>query len=281
MAKRTFVAIFTLLCFWPAAARAQSAPAVTESSSPKEQSGQPTPDGSAAGLPTLTDADRAAAFPDVKGQPVHDNMINSFVLFDQLEWQAGDAGNGLNWENKGWIGGDLNRFWFRTEGDSEGGRLQTAYAHALYGRAIARWWDVVAGVRQDLRPGPAQTWAAVGIQGLAPQWFDVEATAYVGAAGRTHLRFETEYELLLTNRLILQPRVEFDLYGKADPERGIGAGLSAADAGIRVRYEFRREFAPYVGVVWTRKFFGTADFAQAQGEKAGGARAVAGLRFWF
>ena len=127
-------------------------------------------------------------------------------MFDQLEWQAGDTGNGVSWENKGWIGGDLNRFWFRTEGDGEGGRLGTAYAHALYGRAIARWWDVVAGVRQDLRPGPAQTWAAVGIQGIAPDWFEVEATAYVGASGRTHVRFETEYELLLTNRLVLQPR---------------------------------------------------------------------------
>ncbi len=282
IAKGALVVMLTLLCFWPAAANAQSAPAAAESSSTKEQSAGPsTQDGSAAGVPPLTDADRAAAFPDVEGHAVHDSMINSFVLFDQLEWQAGDAVNGLNWENKGWIGGDLNRFWFRTEGDSKGGRLETAYAHALYGRAIARWWDVVAGVRQDFRPGPAQTWAAVGIQGLAPQWFEVEATAYVGTAGRTHLRFETEYELLLTNRLILQPRVEFDLYGKADPERGIGAGLSAADAGIRLRYEFRRELAPYVGVVWTRKFFGTADFAEAQGEKTGGARAVAGLRFWF
>ena len=106
----------------------------------------------------------------------------------------------------------------------EGGDLAEAQAHAPYGRAIHRWWDVVAGVRQDFRPGPARTWAAVGVQGLAPYWFEVEATAYIGESGRTHFRFETEYELLLTNRLVLQPLVELEIYGKSDPERGIGAG---------------------------------------------------------
>jgi copper resistance protein B len=229
----------------------------------------------------LTDADRAAAFPDVDGHRVHDSAVAYFVLFDQLEWQTGDSGNGMSWDNKGWIGGDLNRFRFRTEGDSAGGRLAVASTHFLYGRAIGRWWDIVAGVRQDLRPGPAQTWAAVGIQGLAPYWFDVEATAYVGQSGRTHLRFETEYQLLLTNRLILQPLVELEIYGKSDPEHGFGAGLTTADGGIRLRYEFRRELAPYVGVVWSRKFFGTSDLANAAGEKSRGARLAGGLRFWF
>jgi copper resistance protein B len=109
----------------------------------------------------------------------------------------------------------------------------------------------------------------------------VEATAYVGASGRTAVRFETQYELLLTNRLILQPLVDLEIYGKSDPEHGIGAGLSTADAGLRLRYEFRREFAPYVGVVWNGKFFGTAELANAGGEKSGGARLAAGLRFWF
>ena len=132
-----------------------------------------------------------------------------------------------------------------------------------------------------MRPGPAQTWAAVGVQGLAPYWFNVEATAYVGAAGRTHFRFETEYELLLTNRLILQPLVEVEVYGKSDPERGIGTGLSTADAGLRLRYEVRREFAPYVGLVWSRQFFGTADLAEATGGRSGGARLAVGIRLWF
>lgn len=234
-----------------------------------------------AGIPAITDEDRAAAFPDVDGHTVHDEAVHYFVLFDQLEWQAGNGASGLSWDNKGWIGGDVNRFWFRTEGESEDGNLDAAQAHALYGRAIARWWDLVAGVRQDVRPGPPQTWAAVGIQGLAPYWFEVEATGYVGESGRTHFRFETEYELLLTNRLVLQPLVELEIYGKSDPEHGIGAGLSSLDAGLRLRYEFRRELAPYVGVTWKRKFFGTADLAEAAGDDTSGLRLALGVRVWF
>jgi copper resistance protein B len=217
----------------------------------------------------------------VEGHSVHDKAVSYFVLFDQLEWQATDDGSSVSWDNKGWIGGDRDRLWFRTEGAGNDRRIGDAHAHVLYGRAIARWWDLVVGVRQDMRPGPAQTWAAVGVQGLAPYWFDVEATAYIGAAGRTHFRFETEYELLLTNRLVLQPLVEVEVYGKSDPEHGIGAGLSTADAGIRLRYEVRREIAPYVGLVWSRKFFGTADLAETTGDRSEGARLAVGIRLWF
>lgn len=235
------------------------------------------------GIPPLTDEDRAAAFPklDDEGHAVHDDAIHYYVLFDQLEWQAGDGFTAGNWDNRGWIGRDINRFWVRTEGEAEGSNLATSQAHALYGRAIHPWWDLVVGVRQDFRPGPARTWAAVGIQGLAPYWFEIEATAYVGASGRTHARFEVEYELLLTNRLILQPLIEAEIVGKSDPERGIGSGLSTTDAGLRLRYELRRELAPYVGVVWSNKWGKTADFARAANEDTGGPRFVAGLRFWF
>jgi copper resistance protein B len=235
-----------------------------------------------AGIPPVTDVDRAAAFSELNGQhAVHDDAVNYYVLFDQLEWQMGDGTTAGSWDNKGWIGKDVNRFWFRTEGEAEDGDLGEAQAHALYGRAIHRWWDLVVGVRQDFRPGPQRTWAAVGIQGLAPYWFEVEATAYIGEAGRTHFRVETEYELLFTNRLILQPLVELELYGKSDPERRIGAGLSSGEAGLRLRYEFRRELAPYIGVTWNRKFFGTGDFAEAAGEDKGGAKLALGVRVWF
>ncbi len=230
-------------------------------------------------IPPITDEDRRAAFPDVEGHAVHDNAINYFVLFDGLEWQGGDRG-GLRWDNTGWVGQDRDRFWFRTEGEASDGRFEHGEAHALYGRAIARWWDVVAGVRQDVRPGPAQTWAAVGIQGLAPYWFEIEGTAYVGAGGRTQFRFETEYEILLTNRLILQPLIELQVYGKADPERGVGAGLGSTEAGLRLRYVFRRELAPYVGVTWDRTFFATRDLAKSAGGRTGGARLAVGIRLW-
>ncbi len=232
-------------------------------------------------IPPLTDEDRKAAFPDVEGHAVHDNAVSYFVLLDQLEWQTGNGASGLSIDSRGWVGQDRDRLWFRAEGDGDDGRVGEAQTHVLYGRRFSRWWDWVAGVRQDFRPGPAQTWAAFGVQGLAPYWFEVEATAYVGASGRTHARFEVEYELLLTNRLILQPLLETEIFGKSDPERGVGAGLSTTDAGFRLRYEFKREAAPYIGVTWRNKWGKTADFAEAAGEETGGARFVTGLRLWF
>lgn len=232
-------------------------------------------------IPPVTDADRQAAFPDVQGHTVHDRSINFFVLLDQLEWQTGSGADALSWDTKGWIGQDRNRFWFRSEGDRAGGRTEQAQTNLLYGRAIARWWDVIAGVRLDTLPDTPRSALAVGIQGLAPYWFEVEASAYVEPSGRTHLRVETEYEQLITSRLVLQPLVEFEIYGRADRERRIDAGLSTGELGFRLRYEFRREFAPYVGVVWTRRFFGTADLARAAGEDVAGTRLAVGLRTWF
>ena len=235
-----------------------------------------------AGIPPISDEDRAAAFPQLNSQhTVHDDGIHYYVLFNQLEWQGGDGSSTGAWDTNGWIGRDVNRLWFRTEGEAEEGDLGETQAHVLFGRAIHRWWDLVGGVRHDFGPGPNRTWAAVGIQGLAPYWFEVEATAYLGASGRTHFRVETEYELLLTNRMVLQPLVEFEIYGKSDPERGMGSGLSSGEGGLRLRYELRRELAPYIGVTWRRKFFGTADLAEAAGEDAGAAKLALGVRVWF
>jgi copper resistance protein B len=250
---------------------------------PQEQAGtsEEPPRGLPGFIPPLTEEDRAAAFPDVEAHAVHDRGVHSFVLFDQLEWQAAAAGSGFNLDGKGWIGGDRSRVWVRAEGERAGGRTAEAQAHVLYARQFSRWWDIVGGIRQDFRPGPAQTWAAVGIQGLAPHWFDVEATAYLGASGRTHARFEVEYELLLTNHVILQPLVEAEVFGKSDPERGVGAGLSTTDVGLRLRYAFRPDIAPYAGVVWRNEWGKTADFSRADGEETGGARLVAGVRLWF
>lgn len=232
-------------------------------------------------IPPLTDEDRKAAFPDVEGHALHDRALHYYVLLDQLEWQAVNGGSGPTLDSKGWVGRDRDRIWFRAEGESEEGRVSEAQAHMLYGRQVSRWWDIVGGIRQDFRPGPAQTWAAIGVQGLAPYWFEIEATAYVGASGRTHARFEVEYELLVTNRLVFQPLVEAEIFGKSDPERGIGTGVSTTDAGFRLRYQFRREVAPYVGVVWSNKWGKTADFAETAGDRTGGMRLVAGVRLWF
>lgn len=232
-------------------------------------------------LPPVTDADRAAAFPDVHGHAVHDRMWHYRVLFDQLEWQSIHGAQGLRWDNKSWFGGDVNRLWLKSEGEAVDGVLDDAEVQLLYARSFSRWWDLVAGIRHDFRPSPQHTWLAFGIQGLAPQWFEIDLTGYVGSTGHTAARLEVEYELLLTNRLVLQPLVELSLAGKDDPDRGIGAGLSTGEVGFRFRYEVRREFAPYLGVVWHRKLFGTADFAAAEGRDVGGWHLVAGLRTWF
>ena len=267
-------------------------PATKQTAKPQPTQKQPAAEGHSAHMahaaetpkepiPPVTDADRAAAFPpELEGHTVHDRRITTFVLFDQLEWQGAGSG-GVNIENSSWIGGDVNRLWLRAEGETEEGDAESITIDALYGRSVSRWWDLVLGIRQDFRPGPSQTWAAFGIQGLAPYWFEVEATGYVGAGGRTSIRLEAEYDLLLTNRLILQPLAELDFYGKDDPEREIGAGLSSIETGARLRYEFRREFAPYVGVTWSRKLFGTADFARDEGDDVSGARLAFGLRTWF
>jgi copper resistance protein B len=203
------------------------------------------------------------------------------VLFDQFEWRNTAEGNAAVWDAQGWYGGDYNKLWIKTEGERVGGTTQDARADLLWDRNFSRWWSVQAGARQDFGAGPSRTWAAIGVQGLAPYWFNTEATFYVGEQGRTAARLKTEYELLLTQRFILQPEAEANLYGKADPARQLGSGLSDLQVGLRLRYEVRREFAPYVGVVWARSFGGTADGVRASGGRVSDVQFVAGLRVWF
>jgi len=232
-------------------------------------------------IPPVTDADRAAAAPPGGHHAMTDNAIHSYVLLNRLEAWDADPGAGQAWEGQGWIGTDLNRAWLRSEGERTDGRTEAADLEVLYGRSVSTWWDVVGGIRHDFQPGGSQTFAAIGVQGLAPQKFEVEATAYLGEGGQTAARLEAEYELLLTNRLILQPLVEIEAYGRNDAARGIGSGLSTAEAGLRLRYEFTRQFAPYLGVVHERAFGRTADLHRDAGESINDTRLVAGFRIWF
>jgi copper resistance protein B len=202
------------------------------------------------------------------------------LLFDQLERRNTAAGNAAVWGVEGWYGGDTNKVWLRSEGERVGGRTQNARAELSWDHAFARWWSVQTGGRQDFGTGPGRTWAAIGVQGLAPYWFNTEATFYVGEQGRTAVRLKTEYELLLTQRLILQPEGEANLYGKSDPARQLGSGLSDLEIGLRLRYEVRREFAPYIGVVWSRQFGGTADRVRESGGNPSDVQFVVGVRAW-
>lgn len=230
-------------------------------------------------IPLVTDADRAAAFPPaLPAHTTHGQTTHSFWLVDRLETSGGGDGG---WEGTAWVGRDINRLWVRTEGEVDDGRVEDGNVEMLYGHSVATWWDVVAGIRQDIGEGPSRTYAAFGVQGLAPYKFEVEATGYIGSGGRTAATLEAEYDTLFTNRLILQWRAEANLHGRDDPARGIGSGLSTAEAGVRLRYEIRREFAPYIGIEVERAFGDTADLRRIDGRDTTETRVVAGIRVWF
>jgi copper resistance protein B len=153
-------------------------------------------------IPPLTNADRAAVYKSPGGHQVHDTALNSFFIFEKLEWQDADDGSALNWEAQGWIGGDVDRLWLHSEGERTNGKTEEAEVQALWGHAISPWWNLVGGVRQDFKPGDPQTWAAFGIRGLALYNFEAQATAYLGEGGQTAARLEGDYDILLTNKLI-------------------------------------------------------------------------------
>lgn len=203
------------------------------------------------------------------------------LLVDRIESQHTSDGNVTAYDAQAWFGRDYNRLVIKAEGDYGQGKLQEARAEALWGHAIATFWDTQLGARYDSGLGPDRGWLAFGVQGLAPYWFDVEATAYAGSQGRTAVRLAASYDLPFTQKLILQPRIELNAYGKNDEARGIGSGLADGAAGLRLRYEFTRQIAPYVGVERAERFGKTADLARAAGEGADETRWVAGVRFWF
>lgn len=209
-------------------------------------------------------------------------MAFSQLMPDRLEYRAGKGRDSYHWEGEGWIGGDIHRFAFKTEGEGDiGGRLERAEVQALYSRAIDPWFNLEAGVRQDFRPGPQRSYAVIGIEGLAPYWFEVGAQAFLSDKGDAHLRLEGSYDQRITQRLILQPAVEMNIAAQHVPELGIGSGITDFELGLRLRYEIAREFAPYVGVNWERKLGDTADYARAAGERASATSLVMGVRFWF
>ncbi len=200
---------------------------------------------------------------------------------DRLEGARGDGNSFTAYDLQAWYGRTYDRALFKAEGDINSNEIADARSELLWGHAVAAYWDTQLGVRYDSGEGPNRGWLAFGVQGLAPYWFEVDLTGYLGEEGRTALRLETEYELLLTQQLILQPRVEANAYGRSDTRRGLGSGLSELTAGLRLRYEIRRELAPYVGVEWARNFGETQDLVKDAGEGASETRLVAGLRFWF
>jgi copper resistance protein B len=212
----------------------------------------------------------------------HGNMTFYRILIDRLEVGVRNGRDGYSWDAQGWFGGDLDRLWVKTEGEGEfGGDVERAEVQALWSHALDPWFNLQTGVRYDFRPDPERAYLVLGIQGLAPYWFEFGAAAFLSTKGDLSVRLEAEYDQRVTQRLILQPRVELDFSLQDVPELGIGSGLSAAEAGLRLRYEFVPEFAPYVGVQYERAFSGSADFARAAGREVGGWSLLAGVRAWF
>jgi len=220
--------------------------------------------------------------------PVEDSMIIYHVLLDQFEGRTNGPDNEFRWDGEGWIGTDFNRLWFKSEGFFERGRATDGDSEALYDRPIPflKYFDVQAGVRYDLDSSPGRTWGAIGVEGLAPYWFRLEPTFYF-SGGRMAGRLVASYDLLITNRLILQPEVEINAYSQSDPRRGIGSGLSDLDTGLRLRYEFirdpafSRKIAPYVGFAYSGSFGQTAAFTRAEGGNPNDPRFVFGVRLWY
>lgn len=210
----------------------------------------------------------------------HGGSLNFLVLGERLE--QSDADTGL-WELQGWLGYDYDKLWFKTEGeyDTHADATEHSEVQALYSHAFAPYWDLQAGLRRDDAGSEARTYAVIGLMGLAPNWFEIDAAAFVSEQGDLSARLETEYELRFTQKLFLQPRLELNYSFAGDPQMRIGEGFSEASVGLRLRYEWRREIAPYVGVEWARAYGNTATLLRAAGEEREDVRAVAGLRFWY
>ena len=231
----------------------------------------------------VQDQTRVAPFEYVGGmQPVMDNTVFTHALLEQAEGRWNGRNTQFRYDGQAWTGTDYNKLWLKSEGLVDNrGRFTDGIHEVLYDRAVTTYFDVQAGVRVDLDRGPTRTWAALGVQGLSLYFFDLEATAYASDRGRFAGRLKASYDLLITNRLVLQPEAELNFYSKADAARGTGAGFSDIDAGLRLRYEFSRKLAPYVGVSYAGRFFQSERFARQEGESANSVRFAFGLRTWF
>lgn len=217
------------------------------------------------------------------GEPVMDRMIFAHAILDQFEGRFGGGGNPeFRWDGQAWLGTDYDKLWLKSEGlVRKSGELDDGRHQFLYSHAISTFFDLQAGLRSDIDSRPNRNWAAFGIQGLAPLFFNLEATAYASDQGHFAARLVGSYDLLLTQRLILQPEIELNLESKADPKRLLGAGLSEIDTGVRLRYEIDRKFAPYLGVTLRENFGQTATIARRAGESTNDVRVVLGIRSWF
>jgi copper resistance protein B len=212
----------------------------------------------------------------------HGDVTVGRFLVDRAETRVRDGRDGYLVDIQAWYGGDIDKLWLKGEVDGVWGKeLEHAEVQALWSHAIGPWFDLQAGVRYDPQPGPNRTHLVLGVEGLAPYWWEVEGAVFLSNKGDVTARAEGEYDLRITQKLILQPRAEINLALQDVPELAIGSGLSDAELGLRLRYEFSPQIAPYVGVEYEHAFGGTRDFRRAEGDKADGWSLLTGVRLWF
>ncbi|HEV2745985.1 MAG TPA: copper resistance protein B [Allosphingosinicella sp.] len=212
----------------------------------------------------------------------HGAIATSKILVDRLEARLTDGRDGYAWDAEAWHGGDIDKLWVKSEGEGSFGEAPAAVeVQALWSHAVDPWFDLQAGIRYDFRPDPERAHLVLGLHGLAPYWFEVDGALFLSDQGDLSARLEAEYDLRISQRLILQPRLELNLAARDDAEIGIGSGLSTGEAGLRLRYELAPQFAPYVGLAHERAFGDTAGYRRAAGEPVAGWSLLAGVRAWF
>lgn len=223
-----------------------------------------------------------AAAQTMSSAPEHHEPLVGHVLVDQLEYRLREGTDAIAWKADAWYGGDYHKVWLKTEGEYNlSDAVEKAEAQILYSRLLGYYWDLQAGLRYDFRPNPSRTYGVIGLQGLAPGYFEIDLQGFVSNKGDVSARVEAEVDLLITQRLVLQPKAEISLAVQEVPELGVGSGLNDIELGLRLRYEIAREFAPYIGVAWERKLGETAGLARAEGEDVESAALLTGIRFWF
>ena len=267
-------------------------PTITPTPQPMEMdTNMPMPAPSPTPKPSSTGGGKRTTLPNLSpdkdfGEPVADNEIYSFLLFDLLEYESNRGAGSLRWDVLGWRGTDYNRFWFKSEGrQSFGERTGEIEVQALYGRLIAPYFDFQVGVRVDNRwrrgRNASRVLAVVGLQGLAQYRFEIEPALFISYKGDVSARLTATKDFLLTQKAVLQGRFETNVAAQKVEKFGVGSGLNDVGLGLRLRYEIRREFAPYIGVSWSRSFGQTADFARRDGEATNRLSIVGGVRMWF
>jgi copper resistance protein B len=261
----------------------------TPGSADNEAAGTNLPAGNAPPPPFPTDhaadqvyGSRAMAMGRHHLTEAHGGQKVGQVLFNLAEYQVRKGGDGFEWSGEAWYGGDINRLWLKSEGDGTFGRsVDRAEIEALYSRAVGPYFNLQGGLRYDFEPNPSRVYATVGVEGLAPNFFEVEGALFLSNKGELMARAEGYYDQRITQRLILQPRAELNFAAQDSRDIGVGSGLSDAEIGVRLRYEIRREFAPYVGVQYSRAFGTTERYLREAGEDPGGWSFLTGVRAWF